>query len=202
MDRVNELLSQHKIPIIICFIGLVLIIGGILTSNLAKFNPSPKPSPFPKGSLVNNPGEIKVDVSGAVSKPAVYVLTSESRVEDAIKAAGGFSENANKTYISKGLNLSQKVTDGYKIYIPFEGESTNVSVGQVSGVKSAQANVSEKVGVNSASASDLDKLPGIGLVTSQKIIDNRPYSSIDELLSKKVVTKSVFEKVKDLITLD
>src|SRR5205085_1673286 len=101
------------------------------------------PKSFPKESLVNAEQGIKVDISGAVNSPGVYSLPSSARVEDAIKTAGGFSETANGGYISKSLNLSQKLSDGQKIYIPVSGENTG---GVVAGTSTTTSG--GKIGIN------------------------------------------------------
>lgn len=200
MEKFNEILNANKISIALSLVGIVLVIGGIYLSR-----PTPKPQAatiYPKESLVKGVSteEIKVDVSGAVNNPGVYSFTSETRVEDVIKKAGGFSKKANSEYISKSLNLSQKVSDGIKIYVPFEGEiSGGVSGGGA--VSSLSTTTSGSININSADSKSLDSLPGVGAVTSQKIIDNRPYQSIEELVSKKVVGKSTFEKIKDQISI-
>lgn len=59
----------------------------------------------------------------------------------------------------------------------------------------------ERISVNNASGEDLEALPGIGPVTAKKIIDNRPYGSLEELLSKKVLSRSLYEKLKDQLSL-
>lgn len=186
----REKLEQFKLPIGLSVVGIVLIIGGVLASGLTKH---PSTSSVPKESLVQNQKQISVDVSGAVNKPGVYQLPDGSRVEDAIKAAGGFSEQSNSEYISKYLNMAQKLSDGTKVYVPFIGEEGGVSGGSVvAGVKAVA-----KVNINTAGQTELEALPGIGPVTASKIISDRPYGSLEELSSKKVVSKSVFEKIKD-----
>ena len=65
--------------------------------------------------------------------------------------------------------------------------------------KSAAAKAGDKLDINSASKDDLEKLPGIGPATSQKIIAGRPYRAKNELVSKKIVSKSEYEKIKDQI---
>src|SRR3989344_3296713 len=103
---------------------------------------SPKnstPKEYPKGSIMESESYIQVDVSGAVNNPGVHKLTSGARVEEAIAAAGGLSGYADQNFISKSLNRSQKISDGIKIYIPFEGDQVPVGVGQggiVAGVTS------------------------------------------------------------------
>jgi len=197
VDQVNEFLNGHKWPVLLCVLGLVLIVGGISTSNLLPKKPKPlKSSDFPKMSIVQTSSTIKVDVSGAVENPGVYEVDSDSRAEDAVLKAGGFSEKANLEYVSKSLNLAQKISDGQKIYVPFEGESAPARA-QVAGV-----DISSKIGINSASSSQLEALPGIGPVSAKKIIDNRPYQDVSDLLNRKVIGKSVFEKIKEKIDLN
>lgn len=194
VESFNEKLNQYKLPIALSLVGLVLIIGGVFSSGLLN-----KQKSYPKESRVqNNPSQIKVDVSGAVNKPGVYAVLVGARVEDAVKNAGGFAENANQEYISKSLNLSQKIIDGQKIYIPFAGE-TSVGAGQGGVIAGTQVS---KIGLNSASQKHLEDLPGVGAATALKIIATRPFATVEELLTKKVVSRSVFEKIKDLVDLN
>ncbi|OGD92467.1 hypothetical protein A2697_02880 [Candidatus Curtissbacteria bacterium RIFCSPHIGHO2_01_FULL_41_44] len=137
------------------------------------------------------PGQIIVHVDGSVKKPGVYKLADQSRVVDAVGAAGGLTEDADQSKV----NLASKLVDGQKIYIRSVGEGDGRIVGETTGVS-----VSSLVNINTASEAELDKLPGIGPVTAAKIIASRPYGSLEELLTKKVVSKSVFEKIKGLIT--
>lgn len=187
------MLEQFKLPIGLSLVGIVLIIGGMVTSGFSK----QKPKDFPKESLVGSQKIVSVDVSGAVTKPGVYKLKDGSRIEDAISAAGGFAETANGEYISKYLNMALKLSDGSKIYVPVAGES-NVPPG---GGTVAGISESAKVNINVATQAELEALPGIGPVTASKIISDRPYQAAEDLLNKKVVNKSTFEKIKDLITL-
>ncbi len=195
MESLNEKLNIYKVPIALCLVGLVLLIGGIVTSGLFT-----KPKEYPKESIVEKSSTIsqgiKIDLSGAIITPGVYSLDKDARVEDAIKAGGGFRQNANKEFISKNLNLSQKLNDGQKIYIPFEGEQALSTPSQVAGASTG------KVSINLGSQSELEALPGVGPVAASKIINTRPYGLIEELVSKKAITKSVFEKIKDQILLN
>lgn len=199
VEELNLFLGRHRISLVLILIGGVLMVGGIFSSGLASFiQPAAKPSAYPQESLVSpeNFNQIKIDVSGAVNNPAVYTLPANSRIEDAIRAAGGINGQANQEYLSKQLNLSQRLSDGQKVYVPSIGEN-----GTVAGVGTTSNNQG-KVGVNSASLELLDTLPGVGPVTAGKIISGRPYSSLDQLVARKVVSQSVFAKIKDLIDLD
>jgi len=133
---------------------------------------------------------IVVHIEGEVKSPGVYDFDIGARVNDAVIAAGGESENAD---LAK-LNLAQKLADGQKIYVPSVAEALegNSSYGQVES--------GGLININTASASQLDKLPRVGPVTAQKIIAGRPYSSLEELLVKKSVGSSVFEQIQGQIT--
>lgn len=196
----DEFLSAHKLPLAMGMVGLVLLIGGMVSSGIISktFVKSTKSGVnINQASVVSNPSEVKVDVSGAVINPGVYAISSSSRVEDAIKAAGGVSGAADPVYLSKSLNLAQKLSDGMKIFVPEAGQFNAQSSSSTVAGASTQNSL---INVNSAGLSELDKLPGVGPVGAQKIIDGRPYGSIEELYTKKAVTRSVYEKIKGLVS--
>lgn len=136
---------------------------------------------------------IMVDVGGAVIKPGIYQLSSDSRVNDALIMSGGLAKDADRDRISQNVNLAAKLTDGAKIYLPFLGEEETVK-------DSPSLRKGESLNINTATLAELDQLWGIGPVTGQKIIDNRPYAKIEELLDKKIVKTNVYDAIKDKIT--
>lgn len=140
--------------------------------------------------------EIVVDVAGAVEKPGIYKLPSGSRIGDALVSAGGVSAKADREWIASTLNLAQEVKDGEKVYIPAI-QQISESAGQVVGKPVSQQG---KVNINNASLSELDGLSGIGEVRAKTIYDNRPYGNIAELVSKAKIPQSIYEKIKDSIT--
>jgi competence protein ComEA len=149
-----------------------------------------------------------VDISGAVINPGVYAFGSEERIVDAIKKAGGLATNADTNYIAKSVNEAMKLTDGMKIYIPKVGETIKAvqvadGTGETNGTNTGAVLGTQTgmISINSASVSQLDSLPGVGAVTAGKIISGRPYGSVEELLSKKVVSSSVYGKIKNKISL-
>jgi competence protein ComEA len=201
-------LKRNLIPIVLGFFGLIFLGYGLIAligasksssdvifessedSNLSSGPASPK-SPV---------RDIVVDVEGAVLKPGVHYVSSDSRVQDALIAAGGLSSDADRDWVTKNLNLAVKVTDGTKIYIPRIGEDVKGAIGGT-GITSTTGSIADsQVNINTASDQALDSLSGIGPVTAQKIINGRPYSSIDELLSRKIVGSKVFEQIKEKIT--
>jgi competence protein ComEA len=186
-----RLAKNYQVSIVLALIGLVLIGVGFSVTKFSKQSSEPQ---FTSAQEGENSGQFVVDIAGAVNKPGIYNLASGSRVSDAIEKAGGFSGQSDNAWISQNLNLASKITDGQKIYIPLVGEAGKSSTGSVAGQTAG------KINVNFASSSELDTLPGIGPVTAQKIISGRPYSSVDELLSRKVVGAATFEKIKDKIS--
>ncbi len=196
IDKLGPLLKRHAVPLILATLGLICLGYGLIAfiqpkrENDIVFEKADKE----EAPSVKSAASIMVDVQGAVERPGVYSLTKNARVMDGLVAAGGMRQDANRSYVAKTLNLAAKVTDGTKIYIPFENET------QILGTGSTTGNTGNGVNINTASISELDSLPGIGQVIGQKIIENRPYATIDELLTKKVLSKSAFEKLKDRIT--
>ena len=185
------MIDKYKLPLALSLVGLVLILGGVFSSSMIKNTPKQ----FPKESLVSSTS-ISVDIAGAIKNPAVYKLNEDSRIEDGVKAAGGFTEEADQEYISKHINLAQKLLDGTKIYIPKKGEQISPAATAVMGVASSEV----KININNSSQSELESLPGIGPVTASKIISDRPYQKIEDLLLKKIIGKATFEKIKDQIS--
>ena len=135
--------------------------------------------------------EVIVDIAGAVIKPGVYQLEPNARINDALVKAGGLSLEADRGWVSKNLNLAMKLIDGQKLYIPQENEAISLEQGPA---------LSGLINVNSASVSELDTLWGVGEATAKKIIDGRPYGSIEELLTKKVIRSNVYEEIKDEVS--
>ena len=203
MEKLNEKLNEFKLPIGLLLVGGVLVVGGLFSSNLIQKNEASESEDFPKESIVSEGSlnSVKVDVAGAVNSPGVFSLDKEARIEDVVRLAGGFNPNVDKAFVSQKLNLSQKLVDGQKIYIPFEGEEGVAFVPEVAGAATSISSTG-KIGVNSADQTLLETLPGVGEVTAKKIISNRPYSKIEELLSKKAVSKSVYSKILELVDLN
>lgn len=158
-------------------------------------------------------GQIWVDVSGEVVSPGLYELKTNSKVADIINQAGGFSPEVDKVYVQQQLNLAQELKNGDKIFIPSQENveiaakcerylSSNL-VTQSKDEKQALRNaaVTGLISINNASQSELETLPGIGEKRATDIIENRPFVSVDELVSKEVITESALEKIKSMISI-
>jgi competence protein ComEA len=212
MTNWQDLVYRFRWQIALLLVGIILAAGGIFLG-LGKNEPEFEIVESGR-QAVSSTANLIVEVSGAVGNPGVYELSGEARIEDAIKAAGGISSDAATNWIERYLNRAAFVTDGQKIYIPArhasqgdaggpwqsEEVSDNTSDGYQSGLEGASAGLGGVVNINTASQSELESLHGIGPVYAQKIIDNRPYSDVNELLVKKVVTQKIYEDNKDLLT--
>jgi competence protein ComEA len=193
---VDKFLAKYKVPVGIGLIGVLLI--GI--GSLAYFKMF---QPQEKIEIISSEEEeaeksIFCDIAGGVEKPGMYELAFGSRVEDLLIAAGGLSGEADREWVERNLNRAQKLVDGTKIYVPLAGQ-TSLRQG-FAGQGEQVAGVAALININTASASELDTLWGIGSVRAQDIIDNRPYQSIEELKNKKIIPSNVYNKIKDKIS--
>lgn len=125
-------------------------------------------------------GDLYVHVAGAVMRPGVYRVRAGARVSDVVDAAGGPAPDADLDRV----NLAALAVDGTQIYVTRKGESGPPS-GEAAGGGAGSA-TSSVVDINSATAEQLDALPGIGPATAQAIIDYRTehgrFRSVDGLL--------------------
>ncbi len=187
----------------LCFLGgrqlkqpASIVIEQPVSQPLKAFEPSTN------STLIQNSTKVLIHVVGEVNKPGVLTLSSDSRVQDAIQLAGGAKPNADLGE----LNLAAKWIDGTQLFVPTKGtkheapESVTSNYSSTKSVSSSYARspVSKSsnklpspgsISLNTASKSELDRLPGVGPSTAQKILDYRHqtggFSSINELLQVK-----------------
>lgn len=147
---------------------------------------------------------ILVEAAGRVVQPGVYQVAATARVGDVLEKAGGLQKDADQNFISKDLNLAQAVSDGQKLYIPYEGEfaeKTALATADSSQNSPVGGSTEGKISVNSASLGELQTLKGIGAVRAEAIVAGRPYASIADLLENGVLGQAVFDGISDSLAL-
>jgi competence protein ComEA len=138
-------------------------------------------------------GEIVIDVEGGVAAPGLHRLPAGARVADAVAAAGGYADTADLVAAARSLNLAAALVDGQQIYVPVVGDPPAAGGGSGGGL----------VNLNRATQSELEALPGIGPVTAEKIIAARaeqPFATLDELVTRDVLTARQRDQIADLVT--
>ena len=154
-------------------------------------------------------GKIKVHITGAIQKEGVVELEENSRIADAVEAAGGLKEDADMSKI----NLAYILEDGMKIIIPSINDkdkqeeniqnTENVEIVDIIPESSNKSGTST-VNINKATQTELETLPGIGPSTALKIInyreENGKFTSIEDLKKISGIGESKFENIKGLIS--
>lgn len=163
---------------------------------------------------------VRVQVSGAVLEPGIYDVPANCRVEEAIAAAGGMTENAD----SERINLVRKVRDGMQIRVPVKkaartnskqtkaaqataglSESTSRKSGSNKAGSGKNSSLLPRVHINSASISELQQLPGIGPALAQRIVETRNsgrFTSAEDLLRVPGIGKAKLAKLRDYVEVD
>ena len=142
------------------------------------------------------PPKVTVDVAGGVKTPGVYELPANSRVMDAITAAGGAKSGTD----TSDINLARIVKDGEQIYVePAFVANTHVR----SSPTRAVIKKSGPLNINRATSSELDSLPGIGPVLASRIVEyrkaNGPFLSVDDLLKVSGIGSAKFAQFKSKV---
>lgn len=125
--------------------------------------------------------ELVVDVVGAVSQPGLYRLREGTRIADAVARAGGATAKAELALV----NLAAPLADGEQVVVPAAGPGGGAAGAAAAIPPAAGASPAAPLDLNTATAEQLDALPGVGPATAQKILDYRqthgPFHSVDEL---------------------
>ncbi|MCA9387083.1 ComEA family DNA-binding protein [Candidatus Dojkabacteria bacterium] len=136
-------------------------------------------------------------ISGAVTKPGVYEINQSTRIIDLVMMAQGFNNNTDEAFVAKSINLAKLVEDSEHIFIP--AKETVVKKDNVTDQDTQSTNA--LININTASSTELETLPGVGSATASKIINNRPYNKINDLLKVKGIGQATLDKISPLVSL-
>ena len=210
-------------------IFIAILLTGCIITSLISTNEKEKPLPggsslqSAQGAVASKAAQaktVRVQVSGAVLEPGIYDVPASCRVEEAIAAAGGLTENAD----SERVNLVRKVRDGMQIRVPVQkaartnstqrkkaqaksglGESASGKYGSNKAGSGRNSNMMQSVRINSAGVSELQQLPGIGPALAQRIVETRSsgrFTSADDLLRVPGIGKAKLAKLRAYVEID
>jgi competence protein ComEA len=202
-------MAQEKLPlldrfkwIIGSFLGLMIVVAlAYLLLNQDEpvtitINPPP---PTATHTPTETPAPLEIYVTGAVVQPeSRHSLPQGARVEDAIAAAGGITEDANLT----GVNLAQLLRDGDQVHVPSTVSAEAPSVD----AEVPTPNAPRLLNINTATQAELETLPRIGPSTAQAIIEyrdaNGPFVTIDDLVEVPGIGPATLENLRELISVE
>lgn len=210
-------------------IFITILLTGCIITSLISNNDKEKPLAgssllqSAQGAVASKAAQaktVRVQVSGAVLEPGIYDVPANCRVEEAIAAAGGMTENAD----SERVNLVRKVRDGMQIRVPVKkaartsrtqrksaqatagySASSTKKVGSIRAGTEKNNSAVQIVRINSASVSELQQLPGIGPALAQRIVKTRNswrFTSADDLLRVPGIGKAKLAKLRDYVEVD
>lgn len=144
---------------------------------------------------------VVVDVRGAVESAGVYTLPPGARIHDAVVAAGGFAATADLSTV----NLARRLRDGEVVSIPdLQVAGSALTPGASDGGTSNEESLS-RININTATAKELESLPGVGEVTSARIISyrdqNGPFRSVDDLIHVEGISDRTIDGFRDVVTI-
>jgi competence protein ComEA len=193
--------SRSRALLYLAVVLALLALAGHVLLGGAGADPEPAaaetlvPLPAGTGAAEEDVRTLLVHVVGAVRRPGLYPLEEGSRVDDAIRAAGGPRRRAALELV----NLAAPVSDGQQVVVPVrasQGEALDPDVSQ-------PAAAPGPVHLNTATLEELDSLPGVGPVTAQRILDYREkhgsFASVDELDAVSGIGPARLEQLRELV---
>lgn len=198
MEKFLEVMKERKY--LVGGIVVVAVVVGLFLLSLSSENPQPEvlgiEDEFVEEGEEESVCDVFADISGAVEVPGVYCLEFGSKINDLVKLAGGFRDDHCEVWVERELNRAGVVGDGLKIYIPNSKDSECQSNEEISKITETG-----KVSLNSSSQDDLETLPGIGPALSSRIINNRPFTKLEDIKNVQGIGDSLYGKILSLIAL-
>jgi len=121
----------------------------------------------------------------------MYVIPPDSRVADAVEAAGGWTEEADQVRV----NLALPLHDGDHVHVPARAEKPCAR-----GSRAPTPIPAFPLDVNTASPQELEAIPGIGPTMARRIVENRPYAKVEDLLRVPGIGPATLERIRPYVT--
>lgn len=200
-SKIYLFLKEYKfmtIVLVSVILGIAVMLSPIMY-RLVYQNPSSDQSNIANTGIYED--AVTVCVAGEVQNPGNYTLTSDDRIEDAIEMAGGLTDNAD----TSDINLAQRLSDEQYIKIPSIQAENSSSSDNHSSAETSKEILTGIVNINTASAAELQQLPGIGEVTANRIIEYRnnvgTFADKRDIMNVKGIGNSIYDKIKNNITI-
>lgn len=200
----NNWLEQHRL-LTLAVIGLLIAaaLGAVAVraqpaASMTVEPPLPTATPGPTAT----PAPLQVYVSGAVTQPDVYTLPPGAIVRDLLDVAGGVAADADLNH----LNLAQPLGDGDHIHVPMIGEEPTPAPANAEDSAGDAPALTGPLNINTATAAELELLPGIGPVTAESIISYREsvggFASIEQIQNVTGIGPAKYDAIKELIVVE
>lgn len=187
-----ELGPWHVVTVLVAVCGALAVATWLTLRHQPHLVAEPVPPGSTPAAVAAPAANVTVDVEGAVRRPGIVVLSSGARVVDAIRAAGGVVHPDQ----TAGLNLASVLNDGQQVVVGPAPTGADPPRGA-----SARGDM---VNLNTASADELDAIPGVGPVTADSIVawrrEHGSFRTVDELLEVDGIGPGKFAKIKPHVT--
>ncbi len=197
MDDSPPKVPGRRVIVGLAVLAAVGLVGGYGVAMRARPKPAKVALEGPDKKDEAQGSKIFVHVGGAVRTPGLYGLAQGSRVDDAVRAAGGMLEDADLD----ALNLAARLKDGEKVLVPTESGEAEAQEGSSGAGGTAQGGL---INLNTATVADLETLPGIGPALAQRILDYRErnggFRSVEDLLEVSGIGAKKFEGLREQVT--
>ena len=193
---------------------LLTLAYAILFGTYVLYDRRPQPEPLdivqPTPALTPTPSLMRVHVVGAVQQPGLYELGVDGRLMDAVRAAGGLTAQAD----AESINLADRVRDGQQVYVPrlhtpvppSPTPMTAPGVGSGAGEVQWTARPGGALNINTATAAELEGLPGIGPIYAQRIVAyrqaNGPFTQPSQIQDVRGIGPSCYDQIKAMIVVE
>ena len=219
MVRMREIFERYRKAIITGGGVIIFIIAGLLTMLFTDSKNLPSETkPHSQSQTKSQPAEVQtpqppkilfVYITGEIRKPGVYKLSEDARIFQLVEMAGGFTSKAD----TESLNLAETLADGVHVHIGAKLQAQQEEAPRIPGMPAAkspaivQSGIQQSSGlinINTATASELESLPGIGPAIAQRIIEYRNthgnFSRPEDLINVRGIGQSKLAQVLPKIT--